>query len=732
MRCVGHLPEAPSTRHSCGLKNVGGLAYTRRVSSDIPQIDGYQIERVLGQGGMAHVYLATQLSLGRQVAVKVVRFSGPDRDVLASRFEHEARTLAQLEHPAIVSIFDVGRTDQGLPYYTMAYLPNGDLSQQGRGQDPQRIADILSVLAKALRFAHMQGIVHRDVKPENVLFDREQRPRLADFGISRSMRGDVRITAEGLAPGSAAYMSPEQARGDNVDARSDLYSLGVLAYELLVGQTPYLCTDPLAMALAHHQVPIPRLPPDLSKWQSLIDKAMAKRPEDRFQNADQFLQALLPLQQSFAQTEIKDAVVLRAPFVSVRPIMVWALLLTVLVAVSALLLQQWQSHASPDPEISVAAAHKSSSAAAKLDPALIDLPERISTRHWFEPYQGSASRLISEALGRDRNAQHLALADDFVTAVGAVVAEAYDQGRDVVAMALDAKLQDFIGAEKLADRKSVRETRRSVHQVLEQRLSQAEQAQAPQLVHALRPVFAGDDALDERWQKLAAQWNAGQVFQDAGGPKMRLLEVAGVRLAMAETEVTRADYLRFQRAEPRAHTRCRALGTALSLVVRQEWSDPGFTQDGKHPVVCVTAEDALAYTAWLSRETGQNYRLPRRQEWQAAAAQIDAKRSPCALGNVLDRSDGRKLVIRDRHDCTDGAEHTRSVASYPATSWGLRDLVGNVSEWVSDCPAKHSDCRTFRATGSSWRSGSDQSLLGVREARDRAALDIGFRVVRTF
>jgi serine/threonine-protein kinase PpkA len=702
------------------------------VTPTFPNIPGYRFERSLGEGGMAHVYLATQLSLDRQVAIKVVRFSGPEREALATRFENEARTIAQLEHPGIVGVFDVGRTQDGLPYYTMAYLPNGDLSKADVAGRNERIAAVLEAIAEALGFAHSLGVIHRDVKPENVLFDRENRARLADFGISRTLNRSVRITDEGYAPGSAAYMSPEQSRGSDVDARSDLYSLGIVAYELLTGTTPYQRTDPVAMALAHHEQPIPKLPRHQAVWQPVIDRLLAKHPDDRFQSADEFLRALAPLRNSFEPTRLIPTLKVQSSRPGARPLLIWALLATSVLAVVGLLLRQQQA---PTVESSVAAVRASSMELARLDPMLADLPARIEARHWFEPAAGSASALIASALEKSRSEAHLGVADDFVTAVGAVVVDAINAGRDAPALALLQRLREFIGVEQLQNHRSSVRMERGISTALERRLAAAEQKRAPELVNALGRLLAADYALSARWQKLsstAAAVSPGRAIQDRSGPKLRVIAATDHRVALAVHEVTRAEYLQFLRVEPREHARCREQGSALGLVRRHDWSDPGFPQSAQHPVVCVTAADASAYARWLSRQTGQRYRLPTVGEWRAAAAQVSALNAVCTLGNVFDRSEDRRLGLRDRHECTDGATYTQNVGHYQGTAWGVYDLVGNVAEWVQTCAPAQSDCKSVQAIGSSWRSGPTQPLLDVRTDVDtqNAALDVGFRLVR--
>ena len=220
---------------------------------ELPQIAGYRLTRVVGHGGMSTVYLAEQASLEREVAIKVMLPEALADEVSRRRFENEARTIARLEHPHIVGIFEIGRTADGLPYYAMPFLAHGHLGQREFAQDGHehghaRVRAILHALLAALDYAHARGVVHRDVKAENVLFDEAERPLLADFGIALRRFGP-RVTTAGMAVGSTAYMAPEQARGEDVDARADLYSVGVLAYELLMGKLPYQAADPLALAL---------------------------------------------------------------------------------------------------------------------------------------------------------------------------------------------------------------------------------------------------------------------------------------------------------------------------------------------------------------------------------------------------------------------------------------------------------------------------------------------------
>ena len=262
------------------------------LTSVMPDIPGYRVMRRIGKGGMSYVYLAVQESLDRQVAIKITAPEILREEIAKQRFEQEARTIAKLEHPSIVGIFEVGRSPQGLMYYVMPFLSKGHLGQRDLRNDEQRIVGVLRTLLSALGYAHTRGIVHRDVKAENVLFDNADRPVLADFGIALPFRSSTRITNVGFAVGSAAYMAPEQARGDTVDGRADLYAVGVLAYEMVTGHLPFQANDALALAVMHAHDPIPPLPSNRRHWQPFISASMAKNKEQRFKNAEQMLNAL--------------------------------------------------------------------------------------------------------------------------------------------------------------------------------------------------------------------------------------------------------------------------------------------------------------------------------------------------------------------------------------------------------------------------------------------------------
>src|SRR5690606_37275779 len=273
----------------------GGIQMTLQPSphaTPMPTISGYRLLRVIAEGATSVVYLAEQESLGRQVALKVMRADALHDEVSRRRFENEIRTVGRLDHPNIVGIHHLGRTADDLPYYSMPYLAHGHLRQRDFRGDEAAVRRVLRGLLSALAYAHGRGVIHRDVKAENVLSDEAGQPLLADFGIALRRGYGSRVTSAGLAVGSTAYMAPEQARGEEVDPRADLYSVGVLAWEMLAGGLPYQAQDAQAMAVMHARDPIPRLPRELRHWQRFMDRALAKYPLKRFPDAADMLREM--------------------------------------------------------------------------------------------------------------------------------------------------------------------------------------------------------------------------------------------------------------------------------------------------------------------------------------------------------------------------------------------------------------------------------------------------------
>ena len=255
---------------------------------DIP---GYRILRGLGEGGMASVFLAMQESLDREVALKVMAPSLAANTEFAERFLKEGRLAAKLSHPNLVTVYDIGQHG-GVYYLAQEFIPGGTLRERMlRSMSVAETLDVMRDVALGLAYAHEKGVVHRDVKPANVLFRANGTAVLADFGIAKAMNSNTMATQAGNSIGTPHYMSPEQARAEKVDGRSDLYSLGAMMFELLTGAPPLDSSDPYTIALMHVTPPIPKLPAPVSWLQPLLDKLMAKLPDQRFLTGDEFVVA---------------------------------------------------------------------------------------------------------------------------------------------------------------------------------------------------------------------------------------------------------------------------------------------------------------------------------------------------------------------------------------------------------------------------------------------------------
>lgn len=709
-------------------------ASSAALDETLPQIPGYRLLRPLGRGGMAVVYLAVQLSLEREVAIKVMALDASADAERAARFEREARIIARLEHPSIVGIHEVGRTQEGQPYYVMPYLPRGDLSQRDLSSDEPQIFDVLAALLDALGFAHARGIVHRDVKPENVLFDSGGRPQLADFGIALSRRSaNARITTDGLALGSGGYMSPEQARGEDVDGRADVYSVGVLTYELLTGELPFRASDALTLALMHAQSPVPRLPPALAHWQRFIDQAMAKDPRRRFRNAQAMQRALDALAaRSLSGFNLRRLwLQARARPLHSPPVM---LLLGLFVSVLAVVAIRGYGPAANTPAVVPSS---------EPPPVLLDAgaEQAVQRRLQEAALQLARGSLVTPA-GENAAESYLAVlqadparteALDGLDAVFDALAQgavaALGEGQDELALERVEQARLLAETAQLTERPGWLRFQGSLAALMRERLEANLQALnregAEALLRQWRQLGGPSSDLEALADRIAGLPAAGTRLADAGGPPLQFVpaQIGASRVqasfALMQREVTRGEYARFAAATRRDAAPCRRRDSLLPSPLRRRWSAPGFDQQDGEPVVCVSHVDARAYAEWLSARIGARYRLPHLGEWRHAA-QAGARPSRCGAANLAER-DG----------CRDGVRYTAPANRFAVDALGFADLSGNVAEWIVDC-ARGSGCERHLLAGGSWRESFAQDLrLLVQEAEgQRGYDDVGFRLLR--
>ena len=653
----------------------------------LPDIAGYRLLRVINHGGMSTVYLARQHTLGRDVAIKIMSPQALADEVSRRRFENEVRTIARLEHPHVVRIYEVGRTVDGLPYYAMPYMARGHLGQRDFSKSEHRVVEIANTLLSILGYAHARNIVHRDVKAENVLFDDADRPLLADFGIAlRKDWGGARMTATGLAVGSTAYMAPEQARGEVVDGRADLYALGVLMWEMLTGRLPFEAQDALSMAVMHAQDPVPKLPAHLAHWQHFMNRALAKQPAQRFEDAAQMRAGIESVTQRSLMPALRDRLHRLAPLQRyAKPI--WAVCaLLAFIGVGVLGAEYLSRRNARDLALESTADAATISAhnevtTAMLKPlaesparAAIDIArKRIAAGQLTAPIGANAYASVLEAWNADgTNAEVLAVIEDLTDAFGGIIAAQIRDGDDARAREVHAMASSLAQQTGTAASPSYLRLRGRIEAAVKSRFESAAKRydhEAAQRTARLVADFGlprqlGTD-FASRLQKMPRM---GAVLPEGG--VLRASDEGAV--AVSRAAVTRADYARFVEATRRAPSLCRERASLLRVIAPRDWRSPGFFQEDNEPVVCVSLQDAEAYANWYSRRTGQPWRLPSSEE---------AKGTPAQSGNRA------------------------------------------MSLWSRDCAA---GCARRIASGKSWRNTTAQRPLLANRGYD----DVGFRLVR--
>ena len=666
---------------------MSGSASNNDNTSTLPEITGYRLHKVINHGGMSTVYLGHQIALSREVAIKVMLPVALADEVSRRRFENEVRTIARLEHPNIVGIFEVGRTHESLPYYAMPYLPRGHLGQRDLSRNEPRAVEIALTLLSALEYAHARGVVHRDVKAENVLFDESERVLLADFGIALRRGFGPRVTTAGLAVGSTAYMAPEQARGEDVDGRADLYSLGVLLWEMLTGRLPFEAGDALSMAVMHAQDPIPKLPHHLRHWQRFMNRALAKQAAQRFQDAAQMADAIRRVQQRKPWSPALEALQqLRPSQRWAKP--VWATLgvTAVTLVVLAFSLGRDDNATPPAATTPVAATPDATPAVdptsamlqpmpeAPLQRALADARQQIARGRLTEPEDANAFDSVLLAWHTDSTHPDVAKGiDELTAALSEQVVRSIKDGRDDRARELASRAAALGQQTATVNSKAQQDLREQAGKALDARLQVAvrrRDGNDAQRVADLARDLQLPRKLDARLIAQAKALPKGLARGASIDAKSQA--TAKISVALTPRPVSRREYARFAAANGRDASLCRERASLLRMIDPRDWSSPGFSQGENDPVVCISVEDAQAYAQWYSAQTGRRYRLPSAEEVAQTSADVDGRA---------------------------------------------------VSMWLRDCGR---NCQQRQVSGESWRSKQAQRTLLASRGYD----DVGFRLVR--
>ncbi len=253
----------------------------------------YKFVSRIGGGLTSDVFLAERNADKQSVVLKILNVSNVKSEIYVKRFIQEAKLLAEMNNPFVARIFDYGVTNNQYVYIVMEFFPRGDMKQRLELKFDAEIATLyINHLIHGLAAIHKVGIIHRDIKPANIMFRGDDSLALADFGISKKLSENDELTAVGQVLGTPHYMSPEQGQGKPTDERSDIYSTGIMYFELLTKQKPFVGNSPSALIYQHVHSEIPKLPKDLHKYQSIIDKAMAKDPNDRYQSAEELIEVI--------------------------------------------------------------------------------------------------------------------------------------------------------------------------------------------------------------------------------------------------------------------------------------------------------------------------------------------------------------------------------------------------------------------------------------------------------
>ncbi|HEY0893024.1 MAG TPA: bifunctional serine/threonine-protein kinase/formylglycine-generating enzyme family protein [Cellvibrio sp.] len=650
------------------------------------QIPGYTLIKKINSGGMATVYLATQHSVGRTVALKIMKPSLDKDPEFHQRFQREAIIIGQLSHPNIIPIYDIDRHEE-FNYISMEFLSKGSLDEKiAQGITIEVALKITLGIAAALEHAHSKGYVHRDIKPENILFREDDSPVLTDFGIARTIKSKANMTQVGAVIGTPYYMSPEQAKGETSDGRSDLYSLGVVLYEMLTGKRPFQADSSLALGIKHIHEQAPKLPLNVFALQPIMDKLLAKKPEQRFQTARELIDVLEPIASNKSLLVSSDGAVKSVQLVKTLGSLIaqdLRLFANKFAAFFNAITAKFSTHPA-EPAIITSSQLEQTLIAApdhKVDPTRDVFSNSRNKLRWAF---GSLSLLALLAIS------FMVIDEQPNTSTREQWAQLSANGNDGVTNAQQNLHNNLL---PLTINPIPAEARIRILNIKEKYSTGMPLAPAAYHIEISHPGYA----TKTKWIRLNARnqtWDIAlqkstQIANPNQLPLPEMVEVYSNPFLMGDSNSDTANTVALENNFLISRYEITfneydffALATNRALPDDMGWGR------GERPVINISWDDAIAYANWLSKTTGKHYRLPTAAEWEYAARGNTT--SSYWWGNNEDDA-------QERANCRRGCKSfwasffnikTQPVGSFPPNDFGIHDTAGNVAEWVNDCADK--------------------------------------------
>lgn len=679
------------------------------------QIPGYRIIRRINHGGMSTVYLAVQLSVGREVALKIMSPALNADPVFGRRFQREANIVGQLSHPNIVSIYDIG-WHNNLNYIAMDYLPSGTVHERMQsGMSTAEVLQVLRQIALALDHVHNKGYVHCDIKPENILFREDGTAVLTDFGVAKSVAAAVQGSSAGTIIGTPHYMSPEQSRGLALDGRSDLYSLGVVFYEMLVGAVPFRGADAVAIAIKHLSAEIPALPSQYAVYQQLIKRLLAKEADSRYQTGAELVTAIDIIEETLAGFP-KRRTVTTDPAELNTSALFKALLRT---SMAALQIKLRRSLGRLRPR-SLRSEPQLESALQQMDTLEARRPTLLATRvsqvlQQSAPIGRGNSRRRSVVIGMLVGLMVISVWQSKLISFDAVFSNSFAEleadptGAEATNLPASASAAENTA---LDDGPPLVETpplaSLTVHpqpsdarvRILNIRERYRPGIQLSSGRYHLEVSHRGYKTLrtwiDMQSQDLSLQYHLellhkpGDVFTDQlligeNGPEMVVIPAGnfvmgkeGVANAMPARTVSIPRHFAVSKYE----ISFELYDHYASLASKPLPNDRRWGR-GRQPVINISWHDAMSFAHWLSQQTGQHYRLPTEAEWEYIARAGSADDFWWGQNEPGTRANCRRGCASDYAGFL--SSRTAPVGSFPPNAFGVHDTAGNVAEWILDC-----------------------------------------------